>query len=80
MSERRAAMTWAQRLKRVFDIDIRTCAACGGPARIVAAIEEPEAIRRILDHFGQQGALPQAYHRPQARAPPGLARGPIHQG
>jgi hypothetical protein len=28
-AERRAAMTWAQRLKRVFGIDIHTCAACG---------------------------------------------------
>jgi hypothetical protein len=29
-AERRAAMTWAQRLKRVFDIDIETCVECGG--------------------------------------------------
>ena len=28
--ERRAAMTWAQRLKRVFGIDIETCSVCGG--------------------------------------------------
>ena len=27
--ERRAAMTWAQRLKRVFGIDIETCPDCG---------------------------------------------------
>jgi hypothetical protein len=31
--ERRAAMTWAQRLKRVFSIDIEACAACGGAVR-----------------------------------------------
>ena len=29
-AQRRAAMTWAQRLKRVFGIDIETCPACGG--------------------------------------------------
>ena len=28
--EHHAAMTWAQRLKRVFGIDIATCCACGG--------------------------------------------------
>ncbi len=28
-AERRAAMTWAQRLRRVFGIDIATCPACG---------------------------------------------------
>ncbi len=29
-SERHAAMSWAQRLKRVFRIDIETCRHCGG--------------------------------------------------
>ena len=27
--ERHRAMTWMQRLKRVFDIDIETCEQCG---------------------------------------------------
>ena len=36
--QRRAAMTWAQRLKRVFGIDIETCRACGGAVRIIACI------------------------------------------
>jgi hypothetical protein len=26
----RASMTWAQRLKRVFNIGIETCSECGG--------------------------------------------------
>jgi hypothetical protein len=29
-SEKRASMTWAMRLKRVFYIDIATCTECGG--------------------------------------------------
>ena len=29
-------MTWAQRLKRVFGIDIETCPACGGAVRVIA--------------------------------------------
>ena len=29
-------MTWAQRLKRVFNIDIETCPACGGAVRLIA--------------------------------------------
>ena len=28
-----AAMTWAQRLKRVFKIDIETCETCGGKCK-----------------------------------------------
>jgi hypothetical protein len=39
--QRRSAMTWAQRLKRVFGIDIETCPACGGAVRIIACIEDP---------------------------------------
>jgi hypothetical protein len=33
--------TGAQRLKRVFNIDIETCPACGGAVRIIACIEDP---------------------------------------
>jgi len=34
--ERRASMNWAQRLKRVFDIDVETCAQCGGGVKVTA--------------------------------------------
>jgi len=37
-AERRASMTWAQRLKRVFNIDIETCSECGDDVRIIASI------------------------------------------
>ncbi|MGP5761547.1 transposase [Pseudomonas aeruginosa] len=70
-AERRAAMTWAQRLKRVFGIDVEQCARCGGKARIVAAVEEPDAVRQILEHFEKKGALPQAHYLPAPRGPPG---------
>jgi hypothetical protein len=33
-------MTWAQRLKRVFAIEIEKCEKCGGSVRIIASIEE----------------------------------------
>ena len=32
-------MTWMQRLKRVFAVDIDTCQRCGGPLKVVASIE-----------------------------------------
>ena len=41
---------WAQRLKRVFAIDIETCPHCGGTLRVIACIEEPALIARILGH------------------------------
>ncbi|MCP5904762.1 IS91 family transposase, partial [Klebsiella pneumoniae] len=54
--EKRRAMSWAQRLKRVFSIDVTACVHCGGTVRIVASIEEPTAIRAILAHFEKHGA------------------------
>jgi hypothetical protein len=48
--ERHAAMTWAQRLKRVFHIDVETCVRCGKAVRVIASIEEPALIERILAH------------------------------
>ena len=45
-------MCWARLLKRVFDIDIERCAHCGGKLKIIAVIEEPAVIERILTHLG----------------------------
>ena len=44
-------MSWARLLKRVFDIDVERC-ACGGYLKIIAAIEVPVVIVRILTHLG----------------------------
>lgn len=33
-------MTWAQRLKRVFNIEIEKCDKCGGKLKVIACIEE----------------------------------------
>jgi hypothetical protein len=37
-------------LKRVFDIDIEQCPQCGGTLTILAAIEDPSVIAKILTH------------------------------
>ena len=44
-------MTWARLLKRVFDIDIEQC-QCGGKLKLIAIIEEPTVIEKILKHIG----------------------------
>jgi hypothetical protein len=86
-------MTWAQRLKRVFGIDIdqsaglpigtaegcreavgykdvpdETCPACGGAVRIIASIEDPEVIEKILAHLAAKTVKPEARRRPPCRA------------
>ena len=39
-AERHQSMTWMQRLKRVFNIDIEICERCSGQVKIIACIEE----------------------------------------
>jgi len=69
-AEKRASMTWAKRLKRVFDIDIETCSECGGDVRIIACIEDPVVIQKILDHVDQNVSLRKVVRVPKCRAPP----------
>lgn len=40
-ADRQRCLTWAQRLKRVFAIDIEVCRRCGEKLRVIASIEEP---------------------------------------
>ena len=47
----------------MFDIDIAHCPHCGGQLKLIAAIEEPAAIARILNHLGLAA-------QPPPRAPP----------
>ena len=66
-------MTWAQRLKRVFSIDIEVCSRCGGSVRVIACIEDEDIIDRILAHLREKEqtipTLPLLV--PPTRAPPG---------
>ena len=56
-------LSWAKRLKRVFDLDREHCPHCGGELKIIAAILEQAVIEKILTHLGLQARAP-------PRAPP----------
>jgi hypothetical protein len=56
--QRHRAMRWAQRLKRVFNIDVSICEKCGGEAKIIASIKDRAVIDKILNHLQTKGALP----------------------
>ena len=43
--------SWAKLLAKVFEIDISKC-SCGGNLKIISAIRDPFAIRKILSHLG----------------------------
>ena len=47
-------MTWAQRLKRVFNIEVEVCGRCGGSVKVIAYIEDQDIINRILYHLHQK--------------------------
>ena len=76
-------MSWAQRLKRVFniDIDIEVCGHCGGSVKVIACIEDQnvipdnagQALDSILAHLREkeQGRPILSHLAPPSRAPPG---------
>jgi hypothetical protein len=69
-TEPHAAMTWAQRLKRVFNIEVETCSACGGTAKVIACIEDPVVIEKILTHLNEAAPCAEVTPWPESRAPP----------
>ena len=46
-----ARLSWSRLRRRVFDLDVGRC-VCGGKLKIIAAIEEPAVIVKILTHLG----------------------------
>jgi hypothetical protein len=64
------ALNWARRLKRVFGFEIEQCARCGGRLEVIASIEEPELIERILAHRREWGREEAMTVSLGARAPP----------
>ena len=51
-------IAWAQLLKRVFNIDVSVCTKCKGKVKIIAAIEDPKVIKKILNHMGLPSTAP----------------------
>ena len=43
---------WAELMKRVFLVDVLQCENCGGPMKMIAAIDRPELIEKILRYVG----------------------------
>ncbi len=60
-------IAWAQLLKRVFNIDVTVCSHCKGKVKIIAAIEDPKVIKKILNHMGLPSSAPRLA---PARGPP----------
>ena len=67
-------MSWAQRLKRVFNIEITQCERCEKlNVRIVGCITEPGIIQKILAHMDKHAGNRTSEDKallPPLRAPP----------
>jgi hypothetical protein len=52
-------------MRRTFGIDVLACPGCGGRLRLIALIDQPAVIARVLTHLGLPTQVPAA-----ARASP----------
>jgi len=69
-SEKPRYWTWAALMRRAFDIDVLRCPHCAGRMRLIATIEDPAVIARILAHLGLSGSRDGPGPAPPSAAPP----------
>ena len=60
---------WRDLILRVWHVDPLRCPVCQNPMRVLAVIDDPRVVEKILRHLG-------AWHDPPARPPPLGVRGP----
>jgi hypothetical protein len=80
-AERRGATkprywTWAALMRRAFDLDVLRCPRCAGRMELIATIDDPAVIARILAHLGlpgvREGPEPASSVSPPRDAQPAL--------
>ena len=67
----RARASWARLIRKVYEVDPLACPKCQGPMRVIALIDEPAIVRRILEHLGRWEELPTERGPPEPDWPPG---------
>ncbi len=60
-------MTWADLMKRAFQIDVLECPVCSGRMKIIAEVTEPTVIKRFLAALDLSSEMPEIE---RARPPP----------
>ena len=60
----------ANAIERLLNIDIETCRECGGAMKVIACIEGPVVIQKILNHRKENGEYQHALRLPESRGPP----------
>jgi len=64
----RAKAAWARLIRKVYEVDPLECPKCKGPMRVIALIDDPAVVRRILEHLGLWAPLPTERSPPLAAA------------
>jgi hypothetical protein len=55
-SKRARHWAWAALMRRAFDLDVLRCPRCAGRMQLIATIDDPAVIQKILAHLGLPGA------------------------
>ena len=55
--------TWVALMRRAFDLDVLRCPRCAGRMQLIATIDDPAVIHRILAHLALSGARDDDLHR-----------------
>ena len=58
---------WAELMRRSMGLDVLACARCGGRLRLIAVIDDPAVVERVLRHLALPPEIPAAQ---PAREPP----------
>jgi Zn finger protein HypA/HybF involved in hydrogenase expression len=61
-AKRSCSKKWAALIKKIYEVDPLSCPSCSQPMRIIAIIDQPEIIEKILKHL--------VLWQPQAHGPP----------
>jgi hypothetical protein len=64
-----AKRRWAELIRLVYEVDPLQCPRCGGEMRVIALIQEPAVIDKILRHLRSKGRDARA--GPWSTGPPG---------
>jgi len=52
---------WARLLAKVYEVDPMVCPKCGADMKVIAVIEEPDELKRILRHLIKVGRAPPGF-------------------
>ena len=59
---------WARLIQKIYEVDPLICLKCSGAMRVIAFIEDPDVIKKILKHLDLWNVKPKP--RSLANAPP----------